>query len=134
MHVFKDMITVPPGGSSFAFGMPVVFPNRNPTGGPPPGEDSSTVLGAKDLSEIDRRVEEIFRRFRGTISTRPLPALTLQAIQQGLSPIFKLLPVLYRIRERKEALFRLTEEQEGLLDFLGARDRALIRGVAGQSR
>ena len=53
---------------------------------------------------------------------------------RGLSPIFKLLPLLYRIEEQEEALFRMTEEQERLLDFLGDNDRAMIRGVAGSGK
>jgi len=59
----------------------------------------------------------------------------MSGIQLALSPAFRLLPVLFRqIAEQEERLVRLTEDQIRLLEFLGAHDRAVIRGVAGSGK
>jgi hypothetical protein len=136
-HALKGMIhqKLPPsGGHAFTFGYAVVFPDCNPSGGPPPGADPTIVLGARHLGSIGQRVDEIFLSFHGTKSAGPLPEPVWQAIQRGLSPVFQLLPLLYRIKEQEEALFRITEEQGRLLDFLGENDRVAIRGVAGSGK
>ncbi|MGA2737270.1 MAG: nuclease-related domain-containing protein [Bryobacteraceae bacterium] len=135
MHALVDTIhqKLPfRSGLSFTFGYAVVFPDCDPRGAPPPGADPAIVLGAKDLSSIDQRLEEIFRRFCGGVGSRDLPRQVLDSIQQGLSPAFRLLPVLYRqIAQQEEALFRMTEDQERMLDFLGSRDRAASWRIGG---
>jgi hypothetical protein len=53
---------------------------------------------------------------------------------KGLCPTFQLLPVLFRqVEEQEERLFRLTEEQMRLLDFL-AHHRGAVEGVAGSGK
>jgi superfamily I DNA/RNA helicase len=119
---------------TFTFAYAAVFPDCNPNRDSPPGAEPAIVIGERDLPVIDRRLDEVFQRFRGRRSGETLPQQVLQAIQLGLSPQFKLLPVLYRVRDQEEAIFRMTEEQEHLLDFLAEHDRAEIRGVAGSGK
>ena len=59
----------------------------------------------------------------------------LDGVVKGLSPSFQLLPVLFRqVEEQEERLFRLTEEQMRLLDFLALHRRAGVEGVAGSGK
>lgn len=117
-----------------AFGYAVVFPDCEFSGPMPPGAENAIVLSAHDLPFMQRRLTEILRQWAHGVP-RPLTGPELDGILKGLSPSFQLLPVLFRrIEEQEERLFRLTEEQLRLLDFLGAHPRAAIEGVAGSGK
>ncbi len=77
----------------------------------PPGADQAIVLTATDLSHLGRRVREILRKWSRSKSPRNLTKIELEGVLKGLSPSFRLLPVLFRqIEEEEEKLFRMTEE------------------------
>ncbi len=119
----------------WAFGYAVVFPDCVYSGPVPPGAENSIVLSAEDLPHLRRRLPEVLRKWNPDRACRPLSKSELDGVVKGLSPAFKLLPVLFRkIEEQEERLFRLTEEQMGLLDFLQNHKRAAVEGVAGSGK
>lgn len=117
------------------FGYAVVFPDCTYSGPTPPGTENSIVLSAIDLPHFERRIPEIFKKWCRKNKIQPLSKQTLDGIVKGLSPTFRLLPVLFRrIEEQEERLFRLTEDQMRLLDYLQNHKRAAIEGVAGSGK
>lgn len=139
MHFLKDQIWK----NSFpdeqylpcAFGYAVVFPDCEYAGQMPPGADQAVVLSASDLPFLDRRLRDVLRKWNRLSKPRCLSKTQLDGILKGLSPSFQLLPVLFRqIEEQEEKLFRMTEEQVRVLDFLNNRPRAAINGVAGSGK
>jgi hypothetical protein len=117
------------------YGYAVVFPDCEYDGKAPPGADTKIILSAKDMGRIGERVMEILGCWRRSPLPVPLSKQELDGIVKALSPVFQLLPVLFRqIDEQETHLFRLTEEQGRLLDFLSSHDRAAIRGVAGSGK
>ena len=118
-----------------AYGYAVVFPDCNYTGSVPPGADGSIILSADDLPFLSRRIPEIMRKCSRQAKPKPMSKKELDSIVKALSPVFNLLPVLFRrIEEQEERLFRLTEEQMNMLNFLQNHDRAAIEGVAGSGK
>jgi hypothetical protein len=129
-HSFPGEKNIPCG-----FGYAVVFPDCVYTGPVPPGAESSIVLSANDLPYLGRRIPEILRKWCRRPEPRALSKQELDGILRGLSPSFQLLPVLFRrIEEQEERLFRLTEEQMRVLDYLKKHKRAAIEGVAGSGK
>lgn len=139
LHYLADRIRgqgyPPENPLPFAFGHAVVFPDCEYRGPAPPGAGLAIILGAPDLPCLGRRLPAILTQWAPGSRPRPLEKKDLQAIQRAISPAFALLPVLFRqIEEQEERLFRLTEDQIRLLDFLAAHDRAAIEGVAGSGK
>jgi hypothetical protein len=126
-----------PGESDLpcTFGYAVVFPDCTYSGPMPPGGDNSIILTTKDLPYFDRRIPDILKKWCRSSKPRPLSGDELRGIVKALSPAFQLLPVLFRnIEEQEERLFRLTEEQMRVLDFLQKHNRVAIEGVAGSGK
>ncbi len=116
-------------------GHAVVFPDCQYDGPAPPGADLGVILSSRDMPQLARRVQDVLRKWSPTAEPTRLNQDQLNGILRGLSPIFKLIPVLFRkVEEQEEKLFRLTEEQIRLLDFLANQDRAAIEGVAGSGK
>lgn len=139
MHYLKDQIWK----NSFpdeqylpcAFGSAVVFPDCEYAGPMPPGADEAIVLSASDLPYIDRRLRDVLKKWSRLSKPKRLSKGQLDGVLKGLSPSFQLLPVLFRqLEEQEEKLFRMTEEQVRILDFLNNRPRAAINGVAGSGK
>lgn len=129
-HSFPGEKNIPCG-----FGYAVVFPDCVYTGPLPPGAERSIVLSANDLPYLGRRVPDILKRWCRPSEPKALSKQQLDGILKGLSPSFQLLPVLFRrIEEQEERLFRLTEEQMRVLDYLKKHKRAAIEGVAGSGK
>ena len=123
------------GNVPFTFGYAVVFPDCEYDGPAPPGAEPAIILSAKDLPYLDRRIKEVLRQWCPVKDPVPLKKEDQSVIQRVVSPPFNLLPVLFRqLEEEEERLFRLTEEQMRLLDFLAQRKRAAIDGVAGSGK
>jgi len=119
----------------FAYGYAVVFPDCEYRGPAPPGADPAIILSAPDLAHLGSRLAAVLRKWSRADPPRRLGEDDLQAIARGLTPAFRLLPLLFRrIEEQEEHLVRLTTEQQRLLEFLGGRERAAIRGVAGSGK
>jgi hypothetical protein len=119
----------------FAFGYAVVFPDCEFLGPAPPGAELAILLTTRDLPHLDRRLGDALRQWSRSTAPQRLDKLDLEAIQRAISPSFQLLPVLFRqIEEQEERLFRLTEDQLRLLDFLSHHERAAIEGVAGSGK
>lgn len=119
----------------FAFGYAVVFPDCKYVGPMPPGAEPIIILSAEDLPYFDRRIPNVLCEWNQRTEPKPLDKSTLDAIQKAISPSFQLLPVLFRqIEAQEERLFRLTEDQMRLLDFLAHHQRAAVVGVAGSGK
>ena len=117
------------------YGYAVVFPDCIYSGKAPPGADTSLILSATDLPRLADRLMTVLGKWRRSSKPVPLTKGQLDGIVKAISPVFQLLPVLFRqVEEQEQRLFRLTEEQIRLLDFLSNYDRAAIQGVAGSGK
>lgn len=117
------------------FGYAVIFPDCEYSGTTPPGSDPKIVLDCNDLDYKDRRITDIFKCWCRFAYPRPLQQEHLDSIVGVLSPIFNLVPVLFRkLEEQEEQLFRMTEEQTRILDFLIHHHNVAIEGVAGSGK
>lgn len=125
------------GASSlpFGYGYAAVFPDCEYSGDTPAGATPSIVLSAGDLQFIDRKIKLALTQWTRRDQPIPLTREDIIKIQRAISPSFNLLPILFRkIEDQEEKLFRLTNDQKMLLDFLAQRKRACINGVAGSGK
>ena len=125
------------GGKStnFAFGYAAVFPDCSYSGSPPPGAQPAIVLSAGDLPRMEDKIAKALRQWSRRNPPREIPKNELQGVKRAILPQFNILPVLFRtIEEQEEKLFRLTEDQIRLLEFLGDNERVAIEGVAGSGK
>ena len=119
----------------FGFGYAVVFPDCEYSGPTPPGSEPAIIFSASDLPYLDRNMKGALTQWIRRDKPVPLSKDDMAKIQQAISPGFKLLPVLFRkVEEQEEKLFRLTSIQLQALEFLAARKRACINGVAGSGK
>ncbi|OUS30676.1 hypothetical protein A9Q99_05710 [Gammaproteobacteria bacterium 45_16_T64] len=119
----------------FGFGYAVVFPDCEYSGPTPPGSEPVIIFSASDLPYLDRNMKGALTQWIRRDKPVPLSKDDMAKIQQAISPGFKLLPVLFRkVEEQEEKLFRLTSIQLQALEFLAARKRACINGVAGSGK
>jgi len=119
----------------FTYGYAVAFPDCEYKGPAPPGTEPVIILTARDLPLLDRRVTGILRQWSRVAEPPRLSPEDLVAVQRGISPVFQLLPVLFRqVEEQEERLVRMTDDQLRLLEFLKSHDQALIEGVAGSGK
>lgn len=117
------------------YGYAVVFPHCEYSGGVPPGAATSIIFSGSDLKHLGQRVTKLLGLWKRGSNPVSLTKEQMTGIQLALSPAFQLLPVLFRtIQEQEERLHRLTEDQVRLLEFLGAHERAAIKGVAGSGK
>ena len=118
-----------------AFGFAVIFPDCEYTGPLPPGADSGILLTSKDLGFLDRRIPEVAKRWDRQSSRPRLSRSDTSRIIEGLSPAFRLLPILSRqVASQEDALVRLTDRQQEALEGLYANPRVLVKGVAGSGK
>jgi hypothetical protein len=119
----------------FTYGYAVVFPDCEYNGPTPAGSEPSIIFSASDLPFLDRRITTALNQWTRGDKPRPLSSDDINKITKSISPSFNLLPVLFRkLEEQEEKLFRLTKEQQNLLNFLGQKQRACIEGVAGSGK
>lgn len=119
----------------FGYGYVAVFPDCEYSGDTPAGATPSIVLSAGDLQFIDRKIKSALTQWTRRDQPIPLSKEDKIKIQRAISPSFNLLPILFRkIEDQEEKLFRLTNDQKMLLDFLANRKRACINGVAGSGK
>jgi hypothetical protein len=127
-----------PGGPAqmpFVRARAVVFPDCDYQGTLPPGATNSNLFGARDLAKIGRKVEQLFQSYPFNPSPQGIGQALLDKILMALSSTFRLTPALWReLEDQERQIHRLTDEQSRILDFLGERDRATIRGVAGSGK
>ncbi|MCH7688167.1 MAG: NERD domain-containing protein, partial [Planctomycetes bacterium] len=117
------------------YGYAVAFPHCDYSGGVPPGADTSMIFSASDLERLGQRVTKLLGNWKRGTAPVNLSKEQMTGIQLALSPAFQLLPVLFRkVQEQEDRLHRLTEDQVRLLEFLGAHERAAIKGVAGSGK
>jgi len=113
----------------------VIFPDCVYSGHVPPGADNSVILSAEDLEHLGRRIPEALKKWCPAKNPTPLTKADLDGITSGLSPSFNLFPILFRrIEEQEEKLFRMTEEQARVLEYIQNQTRAAIEGVAGSGK
>jgi len=119
----------------FGFGYAVVFPDCEYSGPTPPGSEPAIIFSAHDLPYLDRKIKSALTQWIRKDQPVPLSKDDMAKIQKAISPVFDLLPVLFRkVEEQEERLFRLTNDQKQLLVFLGEKKRACINGVAGSGK
>ena len=119
----------------FTYGYAVVFPDCEYKGPTPVGAEPAIIFSASDLPYLDRRITSALSQWTRRDKPTPLTPIEVNNIKKSISPAFDLLPVLFRkIEEQEEKLFRLTNEQQNLLNFLGQKQRACIEGVAGSGK
>jgi hypothetical protein len=119
----------------FGYGYAVVFPDCEYNGETPAGATPSIILSANDLQFLDRRLKSALAQWVRREQSISLTKEDRNKIQLSISPSFNLLPVLFRkIEDQEEKLFRLTNDQLMLLDFLSHTQRACINGVAGSGK
>lgn len=113
----------------------VVFPNCDYQGTLPPGAVKENLFSAKDLAGIGKKIEILFQSYPFTTPTSGIGKLALDGILAGLTSTFRLVPSLWReVDEQERQILRLTEQQAAILDFLGERKRAAVKGVAGSGK
>ena len=119
---------------SFTYGYAVAFPDGRFTGALPAGLAPDLVLDAERCQDLGTSIQRVFDRFRH----RAHPELghrDVQAIHEALYPRYAIVPVVWRrVEDQEERLRRLTTEQQRLLEFLGQRPMAAIKGVAGSGK
>jgi hypothetical protein len=119
----------------FTYGYAVVFPDCEYKGPTPVGAEPAIIFSASDLPYLDRRITSALNQWSRRDNPRSLSSDDVKNITKAISPGFNLLPVLFRkLEEQEEKLFRLTNEQQNLLNFLGQKQRACIEGVAGSGK
>ena len=123
------------GPPPFTSGHAVAFPSHRMDGRLPADVDPAIVLGADSLRSMQRSITKAFERWCRVQRPRPMSDDIRAGILESLSPVFKLVPVLWRtIDQQEERLLRLTENQEMVLHLLQGQVRAAIEGVAGSGK
>jgi hypothetical protein len=119
----------------FAHGYAVAFPHCVYSGPLPPDAEPTIVFSANDVPQLEGKVRSALSAWSRTGRERPIDAALRDAIQESLSPIFRLTPVLWRtVEDQDEKLKRLTTAQETVLGMLARQPRAAIEGVAGSGK
>ncbi len=119
----------------FAHGYAVAFPHCVYSGPLPPDAEREIVFSANDVADLANKVRGALGAWSRTTRARPITESLRDAIQESLSPIFKLTPVLWRtVEDQEEKLKRLTTDQEKVLGMLAKQPRAAIEGVAGSGK
>lgn len=116
------------------FGHAVAFPDADKvTGALPPHVVPDLLIFRSDLNKLDARIATIMERFGqggGELDER-----TFDAVVNALLPVFQIVvSVSAALAEQEEALFRLTEQQIGVMDVLGHNRRLLVEGCAGSGK
>ena len=123
------------GPPPFTSGHAVAFPSHRMEGRLPANVDPAIVLGAESLRAMKRSITRAFEKWCRVPRPRPMPDEIRAGILESLSPVFKLVPVLWRtIDQQEERLHRLTQTQEMVLHMLQSQERAAIEGVAGSGK
>jgi hypothetical protein len=113
----------------------VVFPDCDFQGTLPPGVVRENLIGAADLDKIGKKIEALFQSYAFKPSADGISKAALDGIMNALTSTFRLAPALWReVEDQERQIFRLTEQQSQLLEFLGNRDRAVVEGVAGSGK
>ncbi len=119
----------------FAHGYAVAFPHCVYSGPLPPDAEREIVFSANDVTDLANKVRRALEVWSRTTKARPIDERMRDAIQESLSPIFKLTPILWRtVEDQEEKLKRLTTDQEKVLGMLAKQPRAAIEGVAGSGK
>ncbi len=121
----------------FCYGHSVSFPDAKvDCDNYPPGCPRELVIDVTDLPFLKEAVTRLYLRYAGG---RKKPGMDSRQfndlINKVLMPEFRVATSIgLEVQQEEEVLLRLTEEQCKLLDFLGERRRALIKGYAGTGK
>jgi len=122
------------GAVTFTHGYAVAFPDSRFTGTTPADIVPDLLLDAPRCIDLKKSIQKAFDRWHRAAHA-PLNGTDKEAVYDALFPRYGVLPVLWRrVEDQEERLRRLTAEQQRLLDFLGGRRKAAIRGVAGSGK
>lgn len=135
MHYLVEKIAGRKEDFPCPFGFAVVFPHCDYSGEAPPGADPQVIFSSRDMDRLDARIKNVMDKWGRSSKAVNLSDQDMEKIQLGISPVFKLTPILFRqIDDQEERLHRLTEGQLQLLDHLEEHNRAAIKGVAGSGK
>jgi hypothetical protein len=131
----KDRSFPGPNQLPFVRTRAVVFPDCDYQGTLPPGAAAANLFGAKDLAGLGGKIETLFNSYAFKPDGSGIGKVALDGILKALTSTFRLVPALWReVEDQDRQIFRLTEQQAQVLDFLGERKRAEIHGVAGSGK
>jgi len=100
----------------------------------PPEADSSIMITGREIPYIHEAIESILARYREG-DGRQTGKKGIEQVRGALMPVFEYgASLVDRIGSAKRKIFSLTQEQCGLLDFLGDRRRVLIKGCVGSGK
>lgn len=100
----------------------------------PAEADLDITITARELQYLDTVIPSIIDKHRKD-HHRPLNNHESETVQKALMPEFEYgASLVDRIGAAEERIFKLTEEQCALLDFLGNRRRVLVKGCAGSGK
>ena len=138
LHTLIDNIrdrAYPKKAELLTHGYAAIFPDVIYKGSTPPGSHPSILLSANHLPRIKDALQSAFKHWSRSLKPIPIPKEKLPAIKQVILPHFQLIPILFRtIEEQEDRIFRMTDEQMELLDFINVNKRAAIEGVAGSGK
>jgi hypothetical protein len=138
MRILETMLkerSFPGQDMPFVRTLAVVFPNCDYNGNLPPGAARENLITASDLERIGDKVEALFKSFAFKPDAPGIGNAALDGILKALTSTFRLVPALWReVEDQERQIFRLTEQQAQLLEFLGKRKRAAVEGVAGSGK
>jgi len=100
-----------------------------------PAAPPEILIDADDLGRLDRRLEELFRYWRGKKTSTAPGGDGIRTLEQVLANSFELrAPLAVELAEEERELLRLTEGQYRVLDVLSRQPRAAISGCAGSGK
>jgi hypothetical protein len=124
------------GGETIGFGHAVAFPDcRVGRTTLRPDLPRELVLDHADVSRLGERVEGLFRHWFDPAGKVPLGGEGVELLERVLANSFELrAPLAFELAEEERELFRLTEQQYGVLDMLSRHARVAIAGCAGSGK
>lgn len=129
LHAILEQI----GRRHFPHAFALVFPDHN-FHGTPPGAHPSIIVGEQDLPRLPELAVKILQ-LHANSSFAGLSKSEGDAILKSLQSRFNLVPSLRAgIRDEKEQLIQLTEQQVGLLACLCQQPRIQVQGIAGSGK
>ncbi len=123
------------GKPDFPFGHAVCFPGVfAEMTGLPSGADPGICITGEKLKQANAVIPEIMHSFSGS-RDEPMTNETMKRIREILTPQCEYGSGLKdRLGQAEQILFRLTEEQCRMIDFISGHKQALIEGCAGSGK
>ena len=136
MHKINEIIEERTHGDvlthDYVYGFAAAFPTHDYFGPVPTNSDPSIIIAASDLNEIQRKIEETFRRW--TRNEKHLDDASWTKLVNSLLPHFRLFrPINVNLRSDYDQIKELTDGQLAFFRCIGAK-RVCVEGVAGSGK